>query len=593
MTGKKKNAMKFPGVGCAVLFGLPFAACSMFMAWSLASLLMLASAASNWVETPATITHLELERGETQKVIGNYQYVYLGQQYTSDRIALSTEADNISKFHNELYQRLKKRFDANQPVTCYVNPSDPGTALLDRSLRPKLVVFHIPFILAFGLAGFGIVISAIVMNRIQRKRDAKFKEFPDEPWKVRDDWAAGEVVSMRWRPLIVLIAFALFWNSIAFPISFLFFNDEDAPGWVSILVLLFPLVGLFLIGGTAFEAMRVFRYGKSILRLAAVPGVVGGELTGVVVVPEHLRIQGPYQVALACIRQQTHHRGGESETKSVTLWEDSRLIDETLSDKGGQQGVPVRFIIPSGEKPTDSKDDQPVTWKLTLEAKVFGPDYKAEFEVPVFVTADSQEGIQTTHETLTEFELEETLAQQLARDNLIADKPSESSLRITCPPMRHIGTVIGFFLTGIIFAGIGIGFLWLGAGFDRYIFGVVFTLVGGGVILGGIGTLLSSSELIINGKQWRLKSGWYGFRGAGREFSAKEIKYIGLKNSMLSNSGNNLKQWNSVIAKLNDGPRLKLVRGLSDRRTERRLIYELKQLAGLSVDTKEVDALED
>ena len=556
-------------------------------------MLMLASAASNWVETAATITHLELERGETKKVIGNYKYVYLGQQYSSDRIALSNTSDNISNFHKELYQRLKKRFDANQTVTCYVNPNDPGSALLDRSLRPKLVVFHIPFILAFGLAGFGIMIGAIVMNRTQRKRDAKLKEFPDEPWKVRDDWAAGQVVSMRWKPLIVLIVFALFWNSVALPISFLFFNREDAPGWVSLLILIFPLVGFFLIGAAVYEAMRIFRYGKSFLRLAAVPGVVGGELSGVVVVPECLRIQGPYRVALACIQQQTHHRGGETETRSVALWEDSRLIDQTLGDKVGQQGVPVRFIIPSGERPTDSKDDQPVSWKLTLEAKVFGPDYKAEFEVPVFVTADSQEGIRTTHEPLTEFELEETLAQQLARDNLIAEKPSESSLRITCPPMRHIGTAFAFVLAGIIFAGIGIGFLWKGDGFGRFIFGVCFPLVGGGMILGGIGILLNSSDLIINGKQWRLKSGWYGFRGTGREFSAKDIKYIGLKTNMRSSSGNNMKQWNSVIAKLNDGTQLKLVRGLSNRRTERRLIFELKQLAGMSADTKEEDPLED
>jgi len=553
---------------------------------------MLASATNDWVNTPATIIHLELEKGETQKVVGKYRYTFGGKQYTSDRIALDTSSDNISNFHNELYQRLKKGFDADQPVTCYVNPSDPSSAMLDRTLRSELVVFHIPFILGFGLAGFGVMIGAVFMNRSLRKRAAKLKEFPEEPWKVREDWAAGEVVSIHWQSLIVFTVFALFWNSVAFPISILFFNDEDAPGWVRLLILLFPLVGLFLIGRAVYEAIRFIRFGKSILRLATVPGVVGGELTGVVIVPENLRIQGPYRVALSCVKQKTRQSGGESETSYVSLWEDTRLIDQTLSDKGGQKGVPVRFIIPSGEKPTDSENKDPITWKLTVEAKVLGPDYKAEFEVPVFVTTDSQEGIQMTHESLTEFELEETLAQQLARESLIAETPSEGELRITCPPMRHIGTAIFAFLFGLVFAGVGIGFLWQGDGVSRFIFGVCFPLLGGGTILAAIGTLLSSSELLIDGQQWRLKSGWYGFRGVGREFSSQDIKSIGLKNSMVSNSGNQLKQWNVVIAELTDGSRVKLVRGLSNRRTERSLIFELNKIAGLSNESQD-DNFED
>ena len=145
----------------------------------------------------------------------------------------------------------------------------------------------------------------------------------------------------------------------------------------------------------------------------------------------------------------------------------------------------------------------------------------------------------------------------------------------------------------MVFAGIGIGFLWKGDGFSRFIFGIVFPLMGSIVIVGGIGSLLSSSNLLIQDKKWRLKSGWYGFRGAGREFSADDIKHIGLKNSMLSNSGNNLKQWNSVIAKLADGTKVKLVRGLSNRRTERHLIFELKELAGLSQESIDEDKLED
>lgn len=148
-------------------------------------------------------------------------------------------------------------------------------------------------------------------------------------------------------------------------------------------------------------------------------------------------------------------------------------------------------------------------------------------------------------------------------------------------------------LAGALFAAVGIAFWWQGNGLDQYLFGAIFSFAGVVVILCAVGVLLSSSELNIDGKRWRLKSGWYGFRGAGREFSADNIKDIGLKKSMFSSSGNNLKQRNCVTARLTDGTKLKLVRGLSNRRTERRLIFELQQLAGLPLVNKDVDAAEE
>ena len=76
MAKKEKNGFGLPGLGCAILFGLPFAAVSIFMLWSRVSMLGLASASKNWVETQATITQLELESGENQKVTGNCRYVF-------------------------------------------------------------------------------------------------------------------------------------------------------------------------------------------------------------------------------------------------------------------------------------------------------------------------------------------------------------------------------------------------------------------------------------------------------------------------------------------------------------------------------------
>lgn len=552
------------------------------MAWRLLSMMILAYAASSWIETPAVITSLKLEGGETQKVLADYRYVYAGKQYTCSRVGLDNGSDNVGDYHRDLYRQLKKQRDANQPTTCFVNPDDPGQALLDRKLRPELVVFHIPFILAFGVVGLGIIIGSIIFQRNQKRRAAKLEEFSTEPWKVRDDWAAGEIISMRWNSFAFIGMFAFVWNSISFPISILFLLQGDAPFWVYILIILFPLIGIGLIWIAVAEALRLFRFGKSTFRMATIPGVVGGELTGVVMVPESVRPSKPYRVKLACIEQQTRMRGGESERTSVAIWEDSRYIDQTLSDDSNAQGVPIQFIIPSGEKPTDPDAEEPVQWKLTIEAEVPGPDFKAQFEVPVFVTADSKEGIVASHETISEFEVKETLPAQLARENLVARQANENELSITCPVMRNLSIAIVFLGVGAAFSAIGIGFLITDEGLGRYIFATVFTLCGFAMLVAGIGMLLSCSELTIENDRWFLKSGWYGFRGKGEEFSSDQIKRIILKEGMSSSGGDESKKWNHVIAKLTDGRSVKLVRSISDRRIERALLAELKRLAALS-----------
>ncbi|MEN1682061.1 MAG: DUF3592 domain-containing protein [Planctomycetota bacterium] len=570
-------------MGCLVLFGAPFAAFGVFMGWQLLSLIGLAVASESWVKTPATLISVKLQGSDTRKVVAEYDYEYAGEKYRGEQVGLDDTADNFSSYHRELYERLKERLDAELPVDCYVDGDDPSRAVLDRTLRPVLVWLHGVFALIFGGAGFGMIGTGAYSVWDSRRHRARLAQFPDEPWRVREDWAAGEIRSGGWKSVWFLGAFALFWNLISWTVGMgvVAGGKADVPWFAGAMIGGFLLIGLWLIAAVGWKVITLFRSGGSVFKLAGPTGVVGGELAGVVLAPQNVQPKEALRLTLACQETRTRSRGGESETEVRTVWEDSRLVDRTLHDPSGRRGVPVRFVIPSGKRPTDPDGHRPVAWKLTVSAETSGPDYEAEFEVPVFVTADSKEGVEAPTGALTDYESVETLAEALARTGLVCEHPSETELRVVKPHSQHLGMAAGLLVGGLVFGGAAIGLAFVEETLVRYLFPVCFGAAGIGMLVGSVGTVLSSSDLHIVGDRWRLKSGWYGFRGAGREFSAGDVKRIRVKESMSSSSGTETVQWNHIVANLNDGGRAILLRGIKDRNAERRLLGELCRLAGI------------
>jgi hypothetical protein len=129
------------GAGCLALFALPFAAVGVgALAW--ASLTVLDWwAASDWAVTPAEIVSVELEEHDdddgatTYKATATYRYEYAGRTYTNNRVAIDFGSDNIGDFQQQLYNELRSAHERQSPVTAYVDPAEPTSAVLNRELR--------------------------------------------------------------------------------------------------------------------------------------------------------------------------------------------------------------------------------------------------------------------------------------------------------------------------------------------------------------------------------------------------------------------------------------------------------------------------
>ena len=153
-----------------------------------------------------------------------------------------------------------------------------------------------------------------------------------------------------------------------------------------LLVLLFPLVGLWLLGQAARAAARWRVVRGAAFAMDSVPGQIGGTLAGKITLPMELRPTGNFTLGLRCVNRVTSGSGNSSSTWEHVLWND----EQTASSDGAS--VPVAFYIaPDTPASDNSNSNNEIIWRLTASAPTAAGKFDAQFEVPVFKVAETAE----------------------------------------------------------------------------------------------------------------------------------------------------------------------------------------------------------
>lgn len=398
-----------PFILMVVVMLLAFPGVAIFMAYRTVSMVAAWQRAKGWVETPATITHLDLEvdhddDGTTYRVLCSYTYVFNDATYQGDRVGLTGGSDNIGSWHQDTYDRLKHHRDAieSEPLSCWVNPTNPAEAVLDRSLRKGLLLFNLLFAVAFG----GVSVVVVWFGRIKRRRnrltEALRLEHSDRPWMCKTAWAEGRIRPQQQSRGMWL--FAILWNVISVPVVLLAVPDALRSGQYWMLIfLLFPLIGLVLLSVAIVATLRHRRYGRSRFDMETVPGVIGGYLRGTLVITGDIAGIEDVAVALRCVNRITRRKGEGDETTERTMWEDTRALRAGTTTYGQTDlCLPVDFQIPYDCLPyDDSNPKDQILWQLTAKADIPGANLDLKFDMPVFRTEASQTTIGEAPEKTT------------------------------------------------------------------------------------------------------------------------------------------------------------------------------------------------
>jgi hypothetical protein len=567
-------------LGCLIFFAVPFICVGVGVSWWAAKLYQKHLAMQSWTEVPATITSAELKthrsKGKRGRVsisyeaVATYDYEVGGRKYSRNRV------DVVGKNGtNEMQQRehaeTKKHLNNKTPFRCYVNPEELGESVLYRELPGEMLMFLTLFAVGFGSAGFGMLTGTVLKARRSPSTTAEMPD--DQPWLARSDWADGRIISGGSAAVTaaVLGVIAVYSNIAALPLYGKLFSSfgNDPGGWKWI-ALAFPLVGLLIAVGAIHQIMRHRRFGESVLQLASTPGVIGGQLAGVVRIAKRVDSADGFRLLLSCIQT----TGSGKQRRESTVWQDEQLVRTPMHDEAtGATAIPVLFAIPYDSAETSRPDSsRNIRWRLDVTGKMSGVDYKSWFEVPVFKTDESRPDFKL------DASLVEAYAQAPHENKVLAEagitkETLPNGIRLDFGMARNLGMATG--LTAFLLVWIGVTiFLWSNG---STAFAVVFGLFA--LFIGAITVDLWFHRSVVDATSDTLtiRSGLLGF-GRMKSFTKEDIKSLEAENGMTSGA----QVWKNVVVVPRTGKKCAIAKSISSKLAADAVVSELKTALGLN-----------
>lgn len=474
------------------LFALPFFSVGVWMLWSVGSTLVSAWQMDGWVQTEARLTaggyttHSG-DDSDTHRAFATYSYTIDGQQYSGNRVSLNSGADNIGSYQKDIGRNLQNAQMAGELIMIYVDPDNPTASVIDRGVRWGLLGFKSIFLFVFGGVGLGLLVAAW---RAPKEKDQTLPEFQDSPWLLNDDWQTSTIKSSSKSSMYGAWIFAALWNLISAPLPFVLYDEVlHKENYLALVGLLFPLVGIGLLVWAVRRTLEWTRFGPAPVTLDPYPGSIGGHVGGTIDLKLPYDAGHQFAVTLTCIHSYVSGSGKNRSKKEKALWQEN-LVAHAAPGANGTR-LTFRFDIPDGFKESDTeKDDSYHIWRLNLSAVLPGTDLDRDYDLPVYATATQSRFLSNVAVKKSQ-DMQQAADEQAVRAATNLESASGVK-RMFFPMGRHVGSAIGGFVVGGIFAAAG-WFLIVQEG--HTIFGSIFGGVGALIAIACLYMMLNSLEV--------------------------------------------------------------------------------------------------
>lgn len=351
--------------------------------------------------------------------------------------------------------------------------------------------------------------------------------YPDEPWHWRPEWHAGLIKSSGKTEAVLLGVMGLVFFGLSLP-ALMALPRELARGNYPILaVLLFTLIGLWLMFMASKAFGEVLRYGALTFKPDTLPGSWGGMVGGVITIPKGAQAVGPINLEVACIHKKVSGSGKNRRVSEVPIWETKEIRPAvSLQGMGPVTEIPVNFHVPRDSgNPTDLSEERNQTiWRLKLEMPVRRQPkpLTATFDIPVF---DLGEDVETTAPPPSPEELASQLEAAMLKAGVEVSQGADGVIWEFFQPKAKGGAfVLGFMAA--IFGTVGwfLPMLFMKVVFMGFAFLMAAILPG--LIWRRSELRLNPREVVVRKRGWR---GWHEWR-----FAANEIADLRLDESMRS-----------------------------------------------------------
>lgn len=246
-------------------------------------------------------------------------------------------------------------------------------------------------VLPFLVVG-GMFLGITAYTLVSAMRSTEPPEPPeDAPWRVRPAWRTRTLTGTG-STGTVSTSTAVILNLVTWPVAgFVLYQaiwQPSEPMWRTLLILIFPLAGIWAAWTHIKRVLQWWKFGTSTLAMETMPARLGHSLRARLhapIAPEDAPEEG-FDVQLSCYRRYVDHSGDGSSIKRRLLWRDEKsLRGQISSEKKAATEVAIAFEIPADEIPsTPHKTTERILWELSAEADIDGLDYEISFEIPVF-----------------------------------------------------------------------------------------------------------------------------------------------------------------------------------------------------------------
>jgi hypothetical protein len=339
---------------------------------------------------------------------------------------------------------------------------------------------------------------------------------PNEPWKANPMWADKHICLNNRGQFWTMAAILLFYAGILVPFCI---ATQKTP-----FLVFCGAVGLvLLLMGRVFWLNR--KWSTAELRMANVPGVIGGPFSGVAILHQTFPAGTAFDVCLKCevsrwVRTKGWSDSGErtrgSESRTETVWSSTISIDKTLpADSPNKTLIPFGFAIPFDSEPTRDWSDSSsglTTWYLVVKEKNKVGFGGSVFPVPVFKTPESSPDFELGQDLLESFEVEVDVEAVLTRVGLKKEATGGGGQRLVWENWDPQAT-FSMAITSLVLLAISIACLWLIRPFYGALFAALFPgLLLSAVVYSFLDMLLWRSLIERDNGVMRCESGWRGFR---------------------------------------------------------------------------------
>jgi hypothetical protein len=518
------------------LFAIPFAAFGAWMLWLVASETFDAWQVRSWIPVQATLSDAgyrtnSSDDSSTYEAYATYSYYFNAQPYVGSRVSIGEGADNIGDYQTDTGNWLRREMQAGNPITVYVDPEQPESAIIDPALRWGMLAFKSMFVIIFGGVGFGLLYATFVMKA--KAKDELLPEHQAAPWLANDDWQTPTVRSNSKNAMWVALGFAAVWNLISAPLPFVLYEEvSEKQNYPALFGLLFPIVGIGLLVWALRRTLEWRRFGPAPITLDPYPGAIGGHVGGTIDLNMPFSQAARFQVTLSSIKSYMSGSGKNRSRRETADWQDKVIANAEPGAKGTR--LVFRFDVPDKLRESDAQraSDTFHLWRLNVRAELDGVDIDRDYEIPVYATREKSRHL-SAH-SVEKGRAEQSRLDEQAVHKVVSMQNGLYGKELFFPMGRMLGTALVGVLFGAVFGASG-WFLIVHEG--ARVFGGIFALVGGLIGLFGLYSMFNSLHVSHDSMSVRTVRRILGIAVKRREMRRDSFVKLDKKSSMQSQSG--------------------------------------------------------